>query len=371
MVNELELSKLFNGIYKNRRVFITGHTGFKGSWLALWLTNMGAVVKGFSLAANTKPSHWELLNLQIESIIGDIRDRKLLYNEINSFNPEIVFHLAAQPLVRLSYVDPILTYETNVIGTLNVLEACRQNKNIKAVVTITSDKCYENQEWIYGYRETDPMGGFDPYSSSKGCVEILSASYRNSYWNIKDYKNKHNTLLATARAGNVIGGGDWAEDRLVPDIMKAAAINGKVHIRNPNSVRPWQHVLEPLSGYLMLGQKLYEEEKEFAEAWNFGPAIEGTMNVIEVCQLLKKHWENVAIELDSNTNHPHEANLLSLDCSKSQRKLKWEPVWGNTDTFSQTAIWYKDFYSINKLNSNLNLQYYIIKAKEKSLKWTI
>ena len=271
------MKNLFSRIYKNKTVLVTGHTGFKGSWLVYWLSQMGAKVVGYSLEAPTTPNHFELLqnnsqfsilNSQLTSIIGDIRDLDKLNQVFSEYKPDIVFHLAAQPLVRLSYENPIETYETNVIGTLKVFEACRVN-NVKAIVNITSDKAYENREWIWGYRENDPMGGYDPYSSSKGCADILATSYRNSYFNIKDYKKTHNTLLATCRAGNVIGGGDWAKDRLITDIMLSVSQNKKVNIRNPYATRPWEHVLEPLSGYLHIGQKLLEEKLEFGDAWNF------------------------------------------------------------------------------------------------------
>ncbi len=274
------MENLFSSIYKNKTVLVTGHTGFKGSWLCFWLSKMGANVIGYSLEAPTNPNHIELLNLNIISVIGDIRDLEKLNNTFKMYKPDIVFHLAAQPLVRLSYENPIETYETNVIGTLKVFEACK-NAKIKAIVNITSDKAYENKEWIWGYRENDPMGGYDPYSSSKGCADLLTNSYRNSYFNIDDYKIKHNTLLASCRAGNVIGGGDWAEDRLITDIMISVSQNKKVSIRNPYATRPWQHVLEPLSGYLHIGQKLLEEKKSLLMAWNL-------VQVMKEVSLLKK-----------------------------------------------------------------------------------
>jgi CDP-glucose 4,6-dehydratase len=364
------IEKLFGSIYKGKRVFLTGHTGFKGSWLAFWLTEMGAIVKGYSLPPNTTPSHWDLLNLNIESVFADIRDKDRLEREVSVFNPDIVFHLAAQPLVRLSYTDPIGTYETNVMGTLNLLEVCRGCKSIKAIVNITTDKCYENKEWVYGYREVDPMGGYDPYSSSKGCVELMSSSYRNSYFNIKDYGITHNLLLATARAGNVIGGGDWAADRLVPDIVKSTVRSEAVEIRNPYATRPWQHVLEPLSGYLLLGQRLLEGNLEYAEGWNFGPDDEGNLNVLDVSEEMQKNWSNIQFKINSNVEQPHEAQLLKLDCSKAHSSLKWFPVWCAEDTLKQTVLWYKNFYQNSKLETIGNLTAFIKDAKLKNLIWT-
>ena len=282
-------STLFNGIYNNKTVLVTGHTGFKGSWLCFWLIQMGAKVIGYSLEPPTSPNHFELLNLDMVSVIGDIRDSNRLNAVFAQYQPEIVFHLAAQPLVRLSYKEPVETFETNVIGTLKVFEACRNTKSVRAIVNITSDKCYENKEWVWGYRENDPMGGYDPYSASKGCAELVTSSYRNSFFNVNEYGKSHNVLLASCRAGNVIGGGDWAKDRLMTDIMVAVSEGKKVVIRNPRATMPWQHVLEPLSGYLMLGQKLLEGKKEFAQAWNFGPGEQGAITVKEVVENIKKY----------------------------------------------------------------------------------
>ena len=365
------MTSLFSGIYKNKTVLVTGHTGFKGSWLCFWLSQMGAKVVGYSLEAPTNPNHIELLNLDIISIVGDIRDLDKLNQTFETYKPEIVFHLAAQPLVRLSYENPIETYETNVIGTLKVFEACRKN-NVKAIVNITSDKAYENREWIWGYRENDPMGGYDPYSSSKGCADILASSYRNSYFNPKEYKKTHNTLLATCRAGNVIGGGDWAKDRLITDIMVSVSEGKKVSIRNPKATRPWEHVLEPLSGYLHIGQKLLEEKVEFAEAWNFGPSDEGSITVEKVVQNVKKHWDKIDYEINQDPNQLHEANLLKLDCSKAHILLKWKDVWDSETTFEKTVKWYKAYYEDDKkiLTQN-DLESYIADAKAKKIEWAI
>jgi CDP-glucose 4,6-dehydratase len=353
---------LFNSIYKGRKVFLTGHTGFKGSWLSLWLHRMGAEVTGYSLEAPSEPSHWNLLQLPVKSVIGDIRDASSLEKAMTEAQPDFVFHLAAQPLVRLSYSDPVGTYSTNVMGTLNVLEACRRTKSVKAIVVITTDKCYENKEWVWGYRENDPMGGYDPYSSSKGCAELLVASYRNSYFNIKEYNQKHSVLLASARAGNVIGGGDWADDRLVPDIMKSTAKNETVVIRSPNATRPWQQVLEPLSGYLMLGQKLLEGKAEFAEGWNFGPTDEGNLSVMQVLTSMQKHWNAIQFKVDAKAADLHEANLLKLDCSKAHAKLGWKAQWSNEMTFERTAKWYKEFYTNGKCCSGEDLDLYVAQS---------
>lgn len=364
------MQNLFGGIYKNKTVLVTGHTGFKGSWLVYWLNKMGAKVVGYSLKAPTTPNHIELLNLNMDSIVGDIRDLDKLNQVFNKYKPDIVFHLAAQALVRLSYENPIETYETNVIGTLKVFEACR-NAKVKAIVNITSDKAYENKEWIWGYRENDPMGGYDPYSSSKGCADILANSYRNSYFNPKDYKIKHHTLLASCRAGNVIGGGDWAKDRLITDIMLSVSQGKKVSIRNPKATRPWQHVLEPLSGYLHIGQKLLEEKVEFADAWNFGPSDEGSICVEEVVKNVKKHWDKIDYEINIDPNQLHEANLLKLDCSKAHILLKWKDVWDSQTTFEKTVKWYKSFYEEDKnILTEQDLDSYIYDAKLKEIEWS-
>ena len=365
------MQNLFNEIYKDKTVFITGHTGFKGSWLSLWLIEMGAKVIGYSLDAPTSPSHFDLLDLDMTSIIGDISDLHKLNSVMAEYKPEIVFHLAAQPLVRLSYENPIETYETNVMGTLKVLEACRAN-NIKAIVNITSDKAYENKEWVWGYRENDPMGGYDPYSSSKGCAELLVSSYRNSYFNLSEYKKTHNTLIASCRAGNVIGGGDWAQDRLMTDIMLSVSKGKKVNIRNPHATRPWQHVLEPLSGYLHVGQKLLEEKIEFSDAWNFGPSEEGSITVEKVVKNVKKYWDKIDYEINRDTDQLHEANLLKLDCSKAHTFLKWKDVWDSDTTFEKTVKWYKAYYNENrKIFTRDDLNSYIIAAKGKKIEWSM
>lgn len=325
--------------WHGKRVFITGHTGFKGSWLSLWLQDMGADVKGFSLAPPTEPSLFSEANIEdgMTSQIGDIRDYPRLLESIVSFKPEVVFHLAAQPLVRLSYRSPLETYSTNVIGTANLLEAVRECGNVRAVVNITSDKCYENREWFWPYRESEPMGGHDPYSSSKGCAELVTAAYRRSYF------VDSGVGLGSARAGNVIGGGDWAEDRLVPDVLRSLAEHRIVKIRNPDAVRPWQHVLEPIAGYLQLANCLWHEPQKFAGGWNFGPREEDARPVRWVVEYLCEVWaENSVWEIDY-AGGPHEARFLMLDTSKAKHELGWKPVWSLEEALTRVVEWQKQW----------------------------
>lgn len=371
MENLVNKENLFGGIYRGKKVLITGHTGFKGSWLALWLQEMGAEVFGYSLASTSNPDHLGLLNLGIKQEINDIRNPEALSGYIERIQPDIVFHLAAQALVRKSYEDVSGTYTTNVIGTLNLFEACKHIKSVKAIVNVTTDKCYENKEWIWGYRENDPMGGYDPYSSSKACSELLTSSYRNSFFNLDSYKRAHHTLLASARAGNVIGGGDWAIDRLIPDIIKATVKSEKVQIRNPRSTRPWQHVLEPLSGYLALGWQLLSGKKEFAEGWNFGPDLRSNLPVEDIINLSKKHWSSIEVTYSSNPSDLHEANLLMLDCSKANKLLKWMPVWDIEETLERTIGWYKAYYQDQVIRSADDLNHYIKCARQANLIWTV
>ena len=352
------MHKAFKGLYKGKKVLVTGHTGFKGSWICIWLRELGAEVIGYSLEPHTNPNHFELLNLDIISIIGDIRDRDKLNGVFKTYKPEIVFHLAAQPLVRYSYINPIETFETNVMGTVNVFEACRTSESVKAIVNITSDKCYENREWVWGYRENDPMGGYDPYSSSKGCAELVTNSYRRSFFNPEDYGKKHNILLASARAGNVIGGGDWSEDRLIPDIVRAISTNEKLYIRNPKATRPWQHVLEPLSGYLILGQKVLEGKTEFADAWNFGPGEESHIDVEMVVKSVRERWGRFEYDINTNLDNPHESKLLKLDCSKAHTLLKWKPIWDFDKALDVTVRWYREYYENGKIFSLQDLEEY-------------
>lgn len=354
---------LYGGVYAGRRVLVTGHTGFKGSWLSLWLSEMGAKVAGFSLSAPTDPSHWKLLGLSIEETLGDIRDAEAIAKAVADFKPEIVFHLAAQPLVRESYRIPAETYATNVVGSVNVYEACRKAGCVRAIVSITTDKVYKNREWEWGYRENDPFGGYDPYSASKACAEIATESYRDSFWPVDLHGSKHDTLLATTRAGNVVGGGDWAADRLIPDLMRAAASGTSASIRNPGSTRPWQHVLEPLCGYLLLGRKLLEGKSEFAQGWNFGPDADGVVPVSTVVERMEKAWSAVHVEFKPDPNAPHEARLLKLDCSKAKERLGWKPVWNGLDTVTVTASWYRAWTERGALESRSDIERYVRDAR--------
>lgn len=335
---EISKGKVDSSFWKGKKVFLTGHTGFKGSWLSLWLQNMGAVVKGYSLDVNTKPALFTQANVaaEMESEIGDIRNLGQLTESMVSFSPDILIHMAAQPLVRLSYQEPVDTYTTNVIGTVNVLEAARKCINLKAIVSVTTDKCYENKEWEWGYRENEPMGGHDPYASSKGCAELVTSAYRRSF-----FSTEHTASLASARAGNVIGGGDWAEDRLIPDILRAFEKSEPVVIRNPLSTRPWQHVLEPLSGYLVLAQELFLNGDEFAEGWNFGPKDEDCKPVSWILDKMVESWGgNASWSLDKK-NNPHEAGFLKLDCSKAAIRLKWKPKWHLQLTLKSIVDWHQ------------------------------
>ena len=328
-----------------KRVLLTGHTGFKGSWLSLWLQSMDAQVVGYALAPPTEPSLFEVAGVGagMTSVIGDIRDLEHLRAVFAEHKPEIVIHMAAQPLVRYSYAEPVETYSTNVMGTVNLLEAVRGTPGVKAVVNVTTDKCYENREWAWGYRENEAMGGYDPYSSSKGCAELVTAAYRNSFFNSATFNVKHSTAIASARAGNVIGGGDWAEDRLIPDIMRAITQGRSVTIRNPHAIRPWQHVLEPLSGYLKLAQKLYEEGAAYAEGWNFGPNDEDAKPVQWIVEQLTQSWGEGASWLLDGGEHPHEAHYLKLDCSKAKSRLDWHPRWHLDEALKRIVDWQKQY----------------------------
>lgn len=337
--------------WKGKRVYLTGHTGFKGSWLCLWLHSLGAIVKGYALPPNTNPSLFQSANVVslIEHEIGDIRDFNALLGSMKAFKPDILIHMAAQPLVRLSYAQPVDTYATNVMGTVNMLEAARSCASIRAIISVTTDKVYENKEWCWGYREDEPMGGYDPYSSSKGCAELVTAAYRRSFFSEND-----KPAIASARSGNVIGGGDWSEDRLIPDVMKAFEKGKKVVIRNPTAIRPWQHVLEPLSGYLILAENLYQHGKNFASAWNFGPdekdckSVAWILNKIEEINNRKSLWE-----IEKN-QQPHEALYLKLDCSKSKSQLNWHPKWDIETVLRKIVEWHKQF------KNGVNIQSYCI-----------
>ncbi len=328
--------------WSGRRVLITGHTGFKGSWLSLWLTQLGAEVTGFALQPSTTPSLYELLGLSksIDSIIADITNPRLIEAALVKAKPEIVFHMAAQPLVRQSYLDPYNTYLTNVMGTVNVLQSLRAVNTVRSFVNITTDKCYENNEWLWGYRESEPLGGFDPYSSSKACSELITAAFRNSYFNTQLHST-HKLGIATARAGNVIGGGDWAADRLMPDILNSFGAERPVVLRNPNSIRPWQHVLEPLRGYLTLAHRLFISGANMSEAWNFGPADSEAQTVEWVVDKMAKLWgQGACWEIDSS-NQPHEANFLKLDISKAKHRLDWSPKINLDETLMMIVEWEK------------------------------
>jgi CDP-glucose 4,6-dehydratase len=344
------MNNLFNGIYKQRKVLITGHTGFKGSWLCLLLNKLGADVYGYALEPPTNPSLFVEARIGelMTSFIGDIRDYDNLLKIMQQVQPEIVIHMAAQPLVRESYKFPIDTYATNVMGTIHLLEACRNTKSVKAIVNVTTDKCYENREWHWGYRENEPLGGYDPYSNSKGCSELVTSSYRNSYFNPSKYI-EHGVALASARAGNVIGGGDWAADRLIPDFIRAISKGEEFKIRSPYAIRPWQHVLEPLTGYLTLAAKLYTEGVTYAQAWNFGPDDRDAQNVEWITKTICEIWgENASFSIDTNPQ-PHEANYLKLDCSKAKAELRWVPKWNIITTLKSIVDWNKDYTSGNNM----------------------
>jgi CDP-glucose 4,6-dehydratase len=328
--------------WQGKKVLLTGHTGFKGSWLSLWLQSMGADVIGYALAPPTNPSLFEIAEVSsgMTSIIGDIRDLDKLQAVFTEHQPEIVIHMAAQPLVRYSYQNPVETYSTNVMGTVNLLEAVRSMVSVKAVVNITTDKCYENREWAWGYRENEAMGGYDPYSNSKGCAELVTAAYRSSFFNADTYAT-HGVALATVRAGNVIGGGDWADDRLIPDILAAFEQNKLVDIRNPYAVRPWQHVLEPLRGYLTLAEHLYEQGPPFAEGWNFGPNDEDAKPVGWIVEQMAVLWGKDAQWQIDTGEHPHEAHYLKLDISKARSRLDWYPALRLNEALQLIIDWSK------------------------------
>lgn len=326
--------------WKKKKVFITGHTGFKGSWLTIWLNELGANIKGYALAPNTLPSLFKETKISdiVETEIGDIRDLEKLKKSILDFQPDVLVHLAAQPLVNQSYIDPVETYTTNIIGTVNVLEAARHSKNLRALVSVTSDKCYENKEWLWGYRESDPMGGFDPYSSSKGCAELITNAYRKSF-----FKSRNQCSISSVRAGNVIGGGDWTNGRLIPDIIKALNEKSLIKIRNPNAIRPWQHVLDPLSGYMTLAKNLYEKGDEFAEAWNFGPHDGNCKSVLWIIKKINSYTDNNLEYQFINDESFHEAKLLKLDSSKANTRLNWRPKWNLDHTLKEILNWNLEF----------------------------
>ena len=346
----MDLNKLFSEAFHERRVLVTGHTGFKGSWLCIWLHELGAEVTGVALEPYSERDNFVLSGIgnRIKADIrADIRDGQRMAQIMADCQPEVVFHLAAQPLVRLSYEQPVETYETNVMGTIHIMEAIRQTPSVRAAVMVTTDKCYENREQIWGYRENEPMGGYDPYSSSKGCAELAISSWRRSYFNPNDYGTKHHVSLASVRAGNVIGGGDWAKDRIIPDCIRALEAGQPVNIRNPHAIRPWQHVLEPISGYMLLAAKMLNEPTAYCEGWNFGPRTESITSVWEVAQRMIKHYGCGELRDTSDPNALHEANLLMLDITKAHVQLGWEPRTDIERCCQMTADWYRRYHTEN------------------------
>ena len=354
---------MFDGVYSKRRCLITGHTGFKGSWLGFWLSRLGAELCGVSLPVE-KTAHFHLLENYGKSFFCDIRERESLQKIFDSFQPEIIFHLAAQPLVRLSYKEPVETFDVNVMGTVNLLECCRRCESVQSVVAVTTDKCYENPETGVPFAEDSPLGGYDPYSGSKAAAEMVVSSYNRSF-----FIPESRVRCASARAGNVIGGGDWAADRLIPDLVRGAVKGVAAKLRNPGAVRPWQHVLEPLSGYLQLGAELYKAPA-CTGSWNFGPAESDTLTVGEVAEKMHRCWNKMNFEYEEEKNAPHEASLLRLDCSKAAEKLKWFGVWDSGKAIERTVIWYREFYENGRVMTADDLECYCRDAEEKELAWT-
>lgn len=360
---------LFNGVYKGKKILITGDTGFKGSWLSIWLNELGAEVYGFALQPKTEKENFVQCGLadKIYHLEGDVRDKNCLMKYFSDVKPDIAFHLAAQPLVLESYLDPHYTFETNLMGTVNFFEAVRLTKSVKAAVNITSDKCYKNNEWVWGYRENEPMGGDDPYSASKGCSELITDSYVKSF-----FKDSH-CKIASARAGNVIGGGDWAENRIVPDFFRAVEKGEDLFLRNQNSTRPWQHVLEPLSGYLLLGSNLYLEGNKYSGGWNFGPLDSSHHSVLELIKMMSEKYGQGTYKVEEIENKPHEANLLKLDISKAINFLSWRPAL----TFEDTVCFTVEGYNSEITNEPLykartrQIEKYVAIAQNKNLKWSL
>jgi CDP-glucose 4,6-dehydratase len=361
-VEGLELTQ-FGDAYRGRRVLLTGHTGFKGSWLAMWLGGLGAKVTGLSLSPPTSPNHWDLLGLQVADHRMDIRDAGRVADVVAQAKPEIVFHLAAQALVRRSYSEPLETWTTNAVGTANLLEACRKVPSVRAIVVVTSDKCYENRGERRSYREGDRLGGNDPYSASKAATELVATSYRESFFDQAD-----SPLLATARAGNVIGGGDWSEDRLIPDLARAVASGTVVELRSPDATRPWQHVLESLSGYLLLGGRLLAGARTCAGAWNFGPTSDDDRSVAGVLREMKVFWPRLTWQVTKQPQ-PYEAQRLSLDSSKARDELGWRPVWSLKESLRATADWYSRYLESRQVVSRAQLAEYARYARERGLGW--
>lgn len=368
---------MFRNIYKNKTVFVTGHTGFKGSWLSIWLRELGANVIGYSLEPPSEPNNFNSVKLpeKITHIHGDVRNLDGLIRVFREYKPEFIFHLAAQPLVRLSYEEPKLTFDTNVGGSINVFEAVRATRSVKVLVNITSDKCYENKEWIWGYRENDPMGGFDPYSASKGCAELAFSAYLRSFF-AQNASSGKSIGAASVRAGNVIGGGDWGKDRLLPDCIRALSSRQPIGIRSPNSVRPWQHVLEPLSGYLWLGVLLKEDPVRYSGAWNLGPEDDSHMPTVELVERLIHYWGEGSWQDLSVQNAPHEAKLLKLNCEKAHAELHWHSVLTIDECLQMTADWYKKYYEFGSREDMCpacaeQIRQYSDRAALKALPWTV
>ena len=367
--------ELFEGIFKNKKIFITGHTGFQGSWLTLWLKSLGAKVTGYSLSSPTNPSLFKILQLEkgINHISGDVRDSSFLQKCMKKYKPDMVFHLAAQSLVKYSYEKPVDTFHTNIMGTVNLLEAIRNTSSVKTGIIVTSDKCYENKEWDFAYRENDSLGGFDPYSASKGATEIVTSSYNRSFF----HSNKKNGQIgiATVRAGNVIGGGDWAQDRIVPDCVRSINSGKKILIRNPKSIRPWQYVLEPISGMLLLASKLWNDPNSYNDSWNMGPNISKNITVKElVTQLIKAMEQKIELKDVSKKikNKVHEANFLRLDSTKANNLLGWRQMYSIEETVSETALWYQSYIKNIEMKEITvqQIEKYINKAKYMNATWT-
>ena len=371
---KLSSKSMFKGIYKDRTIFVTGHTGFIGSWLVLWLQSLGAKVVGYSLESSTKPSLFETLGLEneITHIIGNVQDNQNLSDNIEKYKPEIVIHLAAQPLVRVSYEDPVETFRTNILGTVNILDSIRKSDSVSSCVVMTSDKCYQNLDADRFHKETDPLGGSDPYSASKGAAEIITNSFRNSFF------NKSN--IATVRAGNVIGGGDWAKDRIVPDCIRALTTNKKIMVRNPSSIRPWQFVLEPISGILWLGSKLYTKPEKYSEAWNLGPNQTSNITVEKVVQNIIRIWDKDGSEKGSwldtskeSKNQPNESISLLLDSTKALTSLEWKTIYSFETAINQTVSWYKSYYNNDTSMKELSvhqIEQYSKTADQMNITWT-
>ncbi len=362
-----DFETVFGGAYQGRRVLVTGHTGFKGSWLALWLRMMGAQVHGLALPAAQSPNHWQLLGLPVEETLCDLRDAPAVKAAVQRFAPEVVFHLAAQPLVRRGYQEPMDTWGSNLMGLVHVLEAVRATPSVRVVVNVTSDKCYEQNGARRAFVESDALGGHDPYSASKACAELLSASYRASYFSHDDGRG-HIVALATARAGNVLGGGDWGADRLVPDLVRGVTHAQATPVRNPNATRPWQHVLDPLAGYLLLGQRLLADKQDRGEAWNFGPDAASHIPVRSLIDKLAARWPAIRYEPDESPQ-PHEAPWLALDCSKAHAQLGWRPAWDIDTALARTAQWYRRLHQHGEVCSGDDLRCYLQDAKALGLAW--